>query len=70
MIVSIDFHGIPLTFDCDVEVQPAEKPTVDSPGRVAGAVIMRIRFEGEEIDPDDDVWEAIGLAVTASVRKR
>ena len=68
MIVCIDFHGIPLTFDCDVEVEPEEKPTNDSPGYPAEATVTTIRFEGEEIDPDDDVWEAIGIAATGIVR--
>lgn len=70
MLISIDFHGIPLTFDCDIEVEPAEKPSRDSPGYPAEVTVTKIRFEGEEIEPDDDVWEAIGLAATASARKR
>lgn len=70
MIVNINFHGIQLTFDCDVEVEPAEKPACGSPGYPAVAIVKAIRLGGEEIDPDDSVWEAVGLAVTASVRKR
>lgn len=70
MLISIEFHGIPLTFDCDVEVEPAEKPSRDSPGYPAEVTIHKIHFEGEEIDPNDDVWEAIGLAAQESARKR
>lgn len=69
MHISLNFHGIPLTFDCDVVVVPEEKPSIDSPGHPAEVVISKIHFEGEEIDPDDDVWEALGLAATSFIRK-
>ena len=70
MIINIDFHGVPLTFDCDVIFEPAEKDKPWTPGCAAEATVMVIRFEGREIDPDNEVWEAICRAVNASVRKR
>ena len=69
MLIGIDFHGIPLTFDCDVEVTPAENPTQTSPGYPAEVIVTKIRFEGEEIDPHPDVWEAVGLAAETAARK-
>lgn len=70
MQVSIDFHGIPLTFECDVETEPEEKPSHDSPGYAAEVTVMNIYYQGEEIDPDDSVWEAVSLAATKIVRSR
>lgn len=65
----LDFHGIPLTFDCDIAVEPAEKPSRDSPGYAAQVGVTKIRFEGEEIDPDDDVWEALHDAANRHVKQ-
>ena len=69
MIIEIEFHGIPLTFDCEVIVEPPEKPSWDNPGCPADATVIKILLDGKEIDPDDDVWEAVGLEATKLVRK-
>ena len=51
----IEFHGIPLNFKVDYDIEPAEKGGRDCPPSPGGILVNKIWLDAEIEDPSDEL---------------
>ena len=60
--LTIHFHGLPLTLDCEWTTDPGEAPSYDCPGSDRSIEFGDIHFQGVLVDPSDEMLEALEQA--------
>jgi hypothetical protein len=58
-MIEIEFHGLTIDLDCDVDSDPGEAPSRDCPGQDGYVYATEIRHNGVVVEASEELQEAV-----------